>query len=177
MNDNQQKEQLSSKESYELRHRQKLIEQKKLERRRFLRKFLKIGLPAILIVGGIIWLVWYVKTLPPTPAGEVISYNGIHWHPNLAIYIKGQKQEIPANIGINPSFHSPIHTHDADGVLHMEMQGVITKKDTTLGRFFEIWGKKFASMGTATMLVNGIENKEFENYKMKDGDKIEIRYE
>jgi len=27
------------------------------------------------------------------------------------------------------------------------------------------------------MAVNGKENKDFENYQMRDGDKIEIRYE
>ena len=37
--------------------------------------------------------------------------------------------------------------------------------------------KKNDQGGTVKMLVNGKENAEFENYLMKDGDKIEISYE
>lgn len=44
---------------------------------------------------------------------EVISEQGVHWHPELAIYIRGQKQEIPNNIGIgsqysNQPFYDPM---------------------------------------------------------------------
>ena len=71
--------------------------------------------------------------------------------------------------------------------MHIEAQGVVTKDDTRLGRFFQVWGKDFNLTtimdkkndqgGTVKMLVNGKENAEFENYLMKDGDKIEISYE
>ena len=83
-----------------------------------------------------------------------------------------------------------MHTHAEDyrdGIVHMEMQGVVAKDETRLGRFFEIWGKKFSSSqifgfknsseAAVKMLVNGKMNKDFENYNMRDGDKIEIRYE
>ncbi len=42
---------------------------------------------------------------------NVIAQNGLHWHPKLKIYINGEKQELPANIGILPSKHEPLHTH------------------------------------------------------------------
>ena len=120
---------------------------------------------------------------------EIVARNGLHWHPKLTITLKGEKQEIPANLGIG-AVHQKIHTHDADakdGVIHMEMQGVVSKEDTKLANFFRIWGKEFNSNcifdkcngqdGTVKMTVNAQENQEFENYLMKDGDKIEIRYE
>lgn len=104
----------------------------------------------------------------------------------LSIYINGEKKEIPANLGIG-AIHKPIHTHDATGVIHMEMQGLVTKEDTKLGNFFVIWGKQFNSncifdtcngdVGTVKMTVNGQESYEFEDHLMKDGDKIEIRFE
>ena len=117
---------------------------------------------------------------------RIISKTGIHWHPNLTILIKEEKQEILANIGIG-AVHQPIHTHDSSGTLHLEVSGLVTKDETTLGRFFRIWGKEFNSNcifgkcndddGKVRMLVNGKENTDFENYLMKDKDSIEIRYE
>ncbi len=123
------------------------------------------------------------------PESEIVSKNGLHWHPKLSIYIKGEKQELTDAIGLG-AVHQPLHTHAEDykdGVIHMEMQGMITKDDTRLGNFFRIWGKVFSSTqifdktngdeGMVKMTVNGQENTGFENYKMKDGDVIEIRYE
>lgn len=61
------------------------------------------------------------------------------------------------------------------------------QSDTRLAKFFEAWGKEFSSQcildvcngeeGTVRMLVNGEENTDFENYHMKDDDRIEIRNE
>lgn len=129
----------------------------------------------------------------------VVSEGGIHWHPLLTILIKGQQQVIPANIGVgsqyaNNRFYDTmmsmtnIHTHDANGTLHWEvMAGPVMKSDVMLGDFFEIWGQPFSSTqildskngpdGTVTMMVNGQPNADYQNYQVKDGDKIEIRYE
>ena len=120
---------------------------------------------------------------------EIVARNGMHWHPRLSIYIKGEKQPFTNGIGLNGAVHNPIHTHeDANkDIIHMEFGGIVTKEDTKLGNFFKIWGKEFNSTqifdrrngeeGTVKMTVNGKENTEFENYKMRDGDNIEIRYE
>lgn len=129
------------------------------------------------------------------PEDQIISRRGIHWHSKLTITIRGEKQEITANIGIG-SVHQPIHTHEdaGEGILHMEMSGLVTRGETKLGKFFQTWGKDFNSNcifdkcnegeGTVRMIVNGKENeqrsspnKEFENYEMKDGDNIEIKFE
>ncbi len=108
----------------------------------------------------------------------------IHWHPQLSIIINGLRQTIPSNIGISSGGHSPIHTHDADGTLHMENSNP-TKRSVTLGYFFDIWGKEFSKQcifdyctdkGNLTMSVNGKENFDFENYFIQDKDKIVINY-
>lgn len=122
------------------------------------------------ILGGIVWVA------KPSRADQIVSRGGLHWHAQLAIYIKGEKQEIPAGIGIG-AVEQPIHTHDTSGVIHMEFGGLVYKDDLKLGQFFKIWGKQFNSMGKVEMFINGEPNQEFENYQMKDGDKIEIRYE
>lgn len=108
----------------------------------------------------------------------------IHWHPQLTIIIDGLRQTIPANIGLSTRGHSPIHTHDADGTLHMENNNP-SKKSVTLRYFFDVWGKTFnkkcifdycTDKGNLKMTVNGKENSDFESYFMRDGDKITIEY-
>lgn len=147
-----------------------------------------IGLLTLAILVGGVFLVSKTEN-PSVPESEIVERNGLHWHPKLTVTIKGQKQEIPANLGIG-AVHQKLHTHDQDakdGVIHMEMKGLVTKDETKLENFFRIWGKKFSSAeifdktngsdGIVKMLINGEESKDFENYKMRDGDQIEIKYE
>lgn len=117
---------------------------------------------------------------------NIVSEDGVHTDPTLAIYIKGEKQQIPANLGLGQG-HNPIHTHDANDVVHWEIEGKVTKDNMKLGKFFEFWGKPFSSTqifdstngsdGKVTMTVNDTSNTEFENYVVQNNDKIEIRYE
>lgn len=132
-------------------------------------------------------------------ADTVVSQRGIHWHPELVIVIKGEKQAIPAAVGIGTQYASHpqydplmrmtnMHTHDASGTLHWEvMRGPVRTEDVLLGQFFSVWGKPFTrscildfcngSEGTVQMLVNGKENTEFESYEVQDKDNIEIIFE
>ncbi|MFT5179556.1 MAG: hypothetical protein ACI9GH_000582 [Candidatus Paceibacteria bacterium] len=139
----------------------------------------------VILLGGV-WLVGSPEDLTDDPNNPILSTNGIHYHPEVEIYIYGEKQDIPSDIGLVGG-HSPVHTHDTDGIIHLEYgSGVVRGDDTRLGNFFEIWGKEFnsnqildhvsGSDGTVTMTVNSELNTEFENYRMKDGDKIEIRF-
>jgi len=147
-----------------------------------------IGLLTLaILVGGVFFL--SKSENPSIPESEIVERNGLHWHPKLTVTIKGRKQEIPANLGIG-AVHQELHTHDQDakdGVIHMEMKGVVAKDETKLKNFFGVWGKEFSSTqifdkkngeeGKVKMMVNGKENIDFENYQMRDGDKIEVRYE
>lgn len=119
---------------------------------------------------------------------NVLSQSGIHWHPRLKIIVRGEEVPIPADIGIGaqyagmPTFGSmgmtAIHTHDDMPVIHLEFSGVVREEDITLGNFFRIWGRDMRSFGkNMRMTVNGIESTEYENYLMRDGDLIELRYE
>lgn len=138
-----------------------------------------------LIFAGVV--VWFLLTKYSTSESDIIANNGLHWHADLSIKISGQEQDIPAGIGLGGLPHKPVHTHDRDGVIHMEFSGLVRKEDIKLGKFFQIWGKTFnkdcifdkcsGSDGQLKMLVNGKDNPEFENYVMRDGDKIEIIFE
>lgn len=174
---------------YELKKQKKLEEERQRGQKKSLKHILKIALMVILAGGAIGGLGWYIASRPQTsaiPPDEVISRSGLHWHPELSITVKGQKQEITANIGIGV-IHNPIHTHDVTGVIHLEFSGLVRKDDLKLGKFFEVWDKQFNSNcifdfcsgadGQLKMLVNGEVNTGFENYQMKDKDKIEIIYE
>lgn len=147
-----------------------------------------IALATILILVGGIFILTKTQN-PNVPEDQIVARQGLHWHPRVAVSIKGEMQEVPANLGLG-AVHSKIHTHDTDnkqGVIHMEMKGLVVKEDTKLSHFFRVWGKEFnsnklfdktnGSDGTVKMTVNGQENTEFENYLMKDGDRIEIKYE
>lgn len=138
--------------------------------------------PLIIIIVGIglfAGAIYWSKSLQSKDP-SIISRSGIHWHPIVEIYVAGVKEEIPANVGLG-AVHQPLHTHVEDaqnGVIHMEFDGLVKQEDTELGNFFKIWGKDLRSFGgNLQMTVNGKENTEFENYHMKEGDKIELRYE
>jgi hypothetical protein len=68
----------------------------------------------------------------------------LHIHQHVDIYVKGRRVTVPAGIGIGIQglqlFFSPIHTHDATGVVHVESPVV---KTFSLGQFFAVWGVRF----------------------------------
>lgn len=131
--------------------------------------------------------------------GDIVSQEGIHWHPELSITIQGQTQPIPENIGVGMQFAgypqydsmmmmTDMHTHDTSGKIHWEvMEGPVKKDDIRLDQFFSVWGKKFTNQcifdkcsgpeGRLLFMVNGKENPDFENYLVQDKDKIEIVFE
>jgi hypothetical protein len=65
-----------------------------------------------------------------------------HTHQHLDLYVDGAHVTVPAGIGIDATagIISPIHTHDATGIIHVESP---TVGDFTLGEVFEVWGVTF----------------------------------
>lgn len=175
----------------ELKQQRRLERERVRQKVRFRQKTKKIALivvSVLIIAAGAAAGIWRLglRSEPSAPEPKIISTNGIHWHPHLSIKINGEAKEIPSGIGLGIT-ERPIHTHEADGVIHLEFPGRVTEDDVRLGKFFEIWGKTFNSNcifdkcsgpeGQLQMLVNGQPNFDFENYVMRDGDKIEIIYE
>lgn len=68
--------------------------------------------------------------------------SALHTHQHLDLVINGAPVAVPADIGVNEAagFISPIHTHEANGVIHIESNIV---RDFTLGQFFDVWGVRF----------------------------------
>lgn len=107
-----------------------------------------------------------------------------HIHPELQILINGIAVPIPSGLGIQPACMTSIHTHSADGVIHVESP---VAKDFTLGDFFAVWKKDFSkdkilnSSTTPTteivVTVNGQKVDTYENTILRDKDKIVISYQ
>ena len=139
------------------------------------------GILTILSVVFLGFFISYSAKSKPTPEQPIVSKEEIHWHPQLAIIIKGQQQAIP------PNLKGLVHTHDSSGTLHWELGGPVRKNFVLLKFFFGTWGKTFTanqildskngSNGKVQMLVNGQPNTQFENYQVKDKDQIQISYE
>jgi len=119
----------------------------------------------------------------------IVSRNGLHWHPRLEILIRGERYEIPAGIGIGPHYAgmptydssmrmTAMHTHEQDGIIHLEFPGSVTEESLRLGTFFRIWGKSPNEFGSlARVAINGVETNTFLEYQLRDGDIIVMNYE
>lgn len=100
-----------------------------------------------------------------------------HIHPQLIITVDGEKEIIPANIGIEEGCMSELHTHDDTGIIHAEsfMPGRIA--NFHMGNFFEVWENHYNREGYDLELIQDGESKDsVENIKFKDGSIIEFKY-
>ncbi len=96
-----------------------------------------------------------------------------HIHSHLTVYVNGAARQIPLGIGVvqpavSQTRNGPLagatrcyywlHTHAADGVIHIESP---TQRTYTLGNFFDIWRQPLSATqagpatGTVTAFVNG----------------------
>ncbi len=97
-----------------------------------------------------------------------------HIHVRLHIFIDGRQQTIPAKIGLTRSRARAIHTHEADGVIHMETQDLT---QYTLKDFFDVWGQPIERPGyTLTMTVNEKANQEYGALVLIDNQRIVLTY-
>lgn len=61
--------------------------------------------------------------------GERLNY---HVHAHLALFIEGRQMDVPAGIGITDRCLYWLHTHAADGIIHIEAP---FRRGFTLGQF------------------------------------------
>ena len=101
------------------------------------------------------------SSLDPDPISrECLDHDGLarHDHAVPKIFIDGEQELIPANIGImtdicneqGEEMHA-VHTHDSSGRLHIESNEPI---DIPIGVFFDIWGYHFDETGIFEYRVN-----------------------
>jgi len=150
-----------------------------------------IAVVALVSVAAAVALPSYLANPPPATTQTTTS-NGedllskflqpnerlaFHIHPELKIFVDGKELTIPANIGIEPAGSRYIHTHQSDGVIHVESPVL---HDFTLGDFFKVWGKRFdetcfdTHCGQVRVTVNGVGIRNPAGYVLKDRDKIVV---
>jgi hypothetical protein len=78
----------------------------------------------------------------------------LHIHQHLDVFVRGRKETVAANIGIDPGGHfiSPLHTHDTSGVLHVESP---TVESFSLGQFFAVWGVPLSATRLGALKTGG----------------------
>jgi hypothetical protein len=86
---------------------------------------------------------------PLTQEGQVV-----HIHQHLDLFVDGTKATVPANIGIDAQqgFISDLHTHEPDGILHVESP---TQQAFSLGQFFAVWGLPLSATCIANLCEKG----------------------
>lgn len=139
-----------------------------------------------IIVGAVFW--WEGKDTTKLTDDELVATAciqhtnlALHIHPTLEIIIKGEKQPIPANVGVSPACMRVVHTHDDTGKIHIETPEV---RELVLGHFFTVWGKTFTkdqildakadAEHPITVTVNGKAVDTYEKTPLKDLDAIVI---
>ena len=102
-------------------------------------------------------------------SGEQLLF---HIHARLTIFVNGHSEKVPYGVGIadpqveqsargpvvaGGSCFSWLHTHAADGIVHIESP---VQRTFTLGNFFDVWGQPLSSsqVGPAAGQVTAIVN-------------------
>lgn len=139
----------------------------------------------LIIIGLMLFLVACSKTPEHVLDRNLKNHENlaVHIHPTLEIYVLGEKQEIPADLGITDDVMRVIHTHDTTGKLHVESP---VPHQFYLKDVFIIWGKTFNSSCVLEycvdekhilkIFVNEREDARREAIPLRDGDVIRIEY-
>jgi hypothetical protein len=121
----------------------------------------------------------------------------MHIHANLSVTVNGKSLIVPNGIGINSSLWkdhsldkfgteqkanifglitpamSPLHTHDSSGTIRVESTEY---RNYTLGQFLNIWGIPLQG-SKINLLTDGNSTENYDNYILKDGDKMILKIE
>lgn len=98
-----------------------------------------------------------------------------HIHPTLTIFIDGDEETIPANLGIEGSCMREVHTHDTTGSIHIETAKL--GSTYTLADFFTVWGEEHDRQGYVLEITQDGEVKEsVEDVILSDHSVIQMSY-
>ena len=108
-----------------------------------------------MLVFIVLIVVYRVTSSAGGPGGQPVANircdNGeqlaVHYHAHLSILIDGNETVLPGGIGIDNTDQCLywIHTHQADGVVHIEAPKGSGSRKFTLGNFFDVWKKPLDS--------------------------------
>jgi hypothetical protein len=148
------------------------------------KKIVIAGILVVLVIGISLVMTTPGSTTYKIPSSVSIQHDSMgmmHIHPQLSLIIDGKPTAIPANIGIDSHLWNthtldsygmtgmaPLHTHTADGVIHVESY---KDQDYTLGQFLDIWGIPLDNYNVKVS-VDGNPISDYRNHVFQDGEKI-----
>ncbi len=157
------------------------------------KKLMAYGIIGVLILIGI----GFFLSLPkPEPAnydvgGLSFPLGNIHWHATPTLTVCGAYIDLPKPAPGQHLGSNLLHLHD-DSLFHIE-GNVSSPSQITLSAMMSNIGRNFSQItllekkngdlcpdgkpGKVQLLVNGVENIEYKDYIIKDGDRIEMRFE
>lgn len=135
--------------------------------RRRKKKYMMIIIPVIIAVAAasVAGVVLYQPAQAEPINGVECNRNeffNYHVHSHLDVFVDGEERQVPDNVGIltSPSCLYWLHTHDDDGIIHVEAPQA---REFMLGQFLDIWEQTRDSQGlfdsvagmNVTAYVNG----------------------
>ena len=150
------------------------------------KKNLLIVIPLVIAVSIILIVLSFTPGVP-SPGNKMVLHN----HAILSVTYDGQPLAVPQHIGMvdvgkaeDPLLFgdhsldkygmegmSPLHTHDANGTIHVEAN---TDRDFKLGEFMDIWKGLKIKDKTVLATVNGNPGSDFRNIILNDGVTIDL---
>lgn len=99
----------------------------------------------------------------------------LHIHPTLTITVDGERETVPANVGVTNTCMAEVHTHDVTGEIHIESG--VANRTFTLADFFTVWGRTVSRDGyTHEVTINGNVVDDIASHTLADRDRIAITY-
>jgi hypothetical protein len=143
--------------------------------RRRKRKYMMIIIPVIIAVAAAS-IAGAILYQPPTAMAisgiecnrsEQLNY---HIHSGLDVFVNGVQQQVPSNIGIlsSPSCLYWLHTHSANGIIHIEAPET---REFLLGQFIDVWEQ---TLTNSTALFDSVSDMPVTAYV--DGQRFEGDY-
>ena len=155
-----------------------------LERHRRKRNIMLI-IPIVVVVGAVV-----IGLFLMSGSSQNANHMVLHNHVRLNVTVDGQPMVVPAQIGIvmpekaedqlygNHSLDkygmtgmSPLHTHDATGIIHVESN---TVRNFTLAEFLDIWQGLNIHGKTVIATLDGKPVSDYRNILLKDGEQVTL---
>jgi hypothetical protein len=98
----------------------------------------------------------------------------VHYHAHLDVIVDGGPVAVPAGIGIDEQRRkiAPLHTHETDGVVHIESA---TDVPFTLGQLFTAWGHPISATAIGSFPVpQGEQLRVYRNGTQQTGDPAKL---
>ena len=128
---------------------------------------LPIVVGAVLVAGAIALIIFTTLNGNKTSSADPVRARipcvtseqlAVHYHAHLSILVNGNATVLPAGVGIDQATQCLywIHTHTADGVIHIEAPKSAAARKFTLGDFFTVWQQPLDSthIGATTLTAD-----------------------